>query len=91
MLEADIALFEQLALVDETLGTIQRTAAKIAALPSEARDEAFIMADRAYAEAMVRSGQDTIAAAKWVESVMTAVRVLVAEIDNSGGRFGGRA
>lgn len=81
MLTSDTILFERLKLVDETLGTIQRTAAKIAALPIEARQQALFDADRAYALAMLCPGQDPAAAAKWVELVMTAVRMLVAEID----------
>ena len=59
----------------------------IAALPSEERQEALFVADRAYANAMLCSGQDVAAAAKWVELVMTAVRLLVAQIDSSGGRY----
>lgn len=78
-------------LVDHTLGTIQRTAMKIAALPAESRGEAFDVAHRTYADAMHDSGQDNVAAAKWVEMVMTAIRLLVAEIDHSGGRDGGYA
>ena len=57
------------------------------ALPSEAREEALFVADRAYADAMLCRGQDVAAAAKWVELVMTAVRLLVAQIDSSGGRY----
>jgi hypothetical protein len=75
-------------LVDHTLGTIQRTAMKIAALPAAYRGEAFDVAHRTYADAMHDYGQDNVAAAKWVEMVMTAVRLLVAEIDHSGGRDG---
>jgi hypothetical protein len=82
MLSSDVLLFERLKLVDETVGTIQRTAAKIAALPPEARRQALYDADRAYALAMLCPGQDAHAAARWVELVMTAVRALVAEIDD---------
>jgi hypothetical protein len=57
---------------------------KIAKLPVEDRAEAFHQLCRAYAVAM---DQDTLAAAKWVETVMTGVRLLVAEIDKSGGRY----
>ena len=39
---------------------------------------------RAYAIAM---GQDTIAAAKWLETVVMGVRELVTEIDKTGGRY----
>jgi len=78
-------------LVAQTLGTIQRTAMKIAGLPAESREEAFDTAHRAYADAMHNYGQDNVAAAKWVELVMTAVRLLVAEIDNSGGGYGDHA
>jgi hypothetical protein len=87
MLEQDLALLEQLELVDQTVATIRRTAISIAALPSEAREEALFAADRAYADAMLCRGQDVAAAAKWVELVMTAVRLLVAQIDSSGGCY----
>ncbi len=82
---------EKQELVDHTLGTIQRTAVKIAALPAAARGEAFDIAHRTYADAMHRFGQDNIAAGRWVEMVMTGVRLLVEEIDNSGGGYGGQA
>ena len=39
---------------------------------------------RTYALAM---GEDTPAAAHWVESVMLGIRELVAEIDSNGGRY----
>ena len=68
-------------LVEQTLDTIQRTAMKIAALPAAARDEALDVAHRAYANAMHDIGQDNVAAGRWVETVMTSVRLLVAEID----------
>ena len=74
-------------LVGQTIATIQRTAISIAALPSAAREEALFVADRAYADAMLCRGQDVAAAAKWVELVMTAVRLLIAQIDSSGGRY----
>lgn len=44
----------------------------------------FIEFGRAYANAM---GQDTTAAAKWLEAVTTGVRQLVTEIDRNGGRY----
>jgi hypothetical protein len=75
---------EELELVERTLVTIQRTAATLAKLPVEDRAEAFHEFCRAYALAM---DQDTSAAAKWVEPVMTGVRNLVIEIDKSGGRY----
>jgi hypothetical protein len=30
-------------------------------------------------------GQDNVAAGRWVETVMTAVRALISEIDRNGG------
>ena len=69
------------ALVEQTLDTIQRTAMKIAALPAAARDDALDVAHRAYANAMHDLGQDNVAAGRWVETVMTSVRLLVSEID----------
>ena len=86
MLDQDLALLEKLELVDQTAATIQCTAISIAALPSEARAQALFAADRAYADAMLCGGQDISVAAKWVEHVMTAVRLLVTQIDRSGGR-----
>lgn len=71
-------------LVVQTLNTIQRTATKIAALPQHAREEAFDVAHHAYASAMHDMGQDNVAAGRWVETVMTAVRALVSEIDRNG-------
>jgi hypothetical protein len=79
-----LTCIEELELVEQTLVTIQRTAVTIASLPAEDRAEAFHLLCRTYALAM---GQDTTAAANWVESVMTGVRLLVTEIDNSGGRY----
>lgn len=79
------------ALVDETVGSIQRTALKIAALPVEVRDEALDAAHRAYANAMHELGQNNVAAGRWVETVMTAVRVLVHELDRESGGDGARA
>jgi hypothetical protein len=81
---------EQHELVDQTLATIQRTAMKIAALPQHAREEALDVAHHAYASAMHDAGQDNVAAGRWVETVMTAVRVLIAEIDRNGGVGAGR-
>ncbi|MFA5900032.1 MAG: hypothetical protein WC829_13080 [Hyphomicrobium sp.] len=71
-------------LVGQTLDSIQRTATKIAALPAHAREEAFDVAHHAYASAMHDIGQDNVAAGRWVETVMTAVRTLVIEIDRNG-------
>ena len=51
-------------LVEQTLDTIQRTAMKIAALPTGARDEALDVAHRAYANAMHDLGQDNVAAGR---------------------------
>lgn len=75
-------------LVVQTLATIQRTATKIAALPEHAREEALDVAHHAYASAMHDLGQDNVAAGRWVETVMTAVRALIIEIDRNGGRPG---
>ena len=75
-------------LVEQTLDTIQRTAMKIAALPAVARDEALDVAHRAYANAMHDLGQDNVAAGRWVETVMTSVRLLVAEIDRDAAAGG---
>ena len=75
-------------LVEQTLDTIQRTAMKIAALPAAARDEALDVAHRAYANAMHDLGQDNVAAGRWVETVMTSVRMLVAEIDRDAAAGG---
>jgi hypothetical protein len=76
-------------LVEQTLDTIQRTAMKIASLPAAARDEALDVAHRAYANAMHDLGQDNVAAGRWVETVMTSVRLLVAEIDRDAAAGGG--
>ena len=76
---------DQHVLVGETIGSIQRTALKIAALPAEVRDDALDAAHHAYANAMHDLGQNNVAAGRWVETVMTAVRVLVHEIDRDGG------
>lgn len=76
-------------LVEQTLDTIQRTAMKIAALPAAARDEALDVAHRTYANAMYDLGQDNVAAARWIETVMTSVRLLVAEIDRDTAAGGG--
>jgi hypothetical protein len=73
---------EKHALVEQTLGSMQRTAMKIAALPYGEREEALDAAHRAYANAMHDLGQDNVAAGRWVETVMTAIRALVDEIDH---------
>ena len=78
-------------LVEQTLDTIQRTAMKIAALPASSRDEALDVAHRAYANAMHDLGQDNVAAGRWVETVMTSVRILVSEIDRGVAGGGGNA
>ncbi|HWK38147.1 MAG TPA: hypothetical protein VNR88_04455 [Hyphomicrobium sp.] len=70
-------------LVDHTLESIQRTATKIAALPAEARPDAYDAAHHAYANAMHQLGQDNVAAGRWVETVMSAIRALVHEIDSA--------
>jgi hypothetical protein len=82
---------EQQQLAEYTVGTIQRTAMRIAAIPAGAREDAFDAAHQAYASAMHQRGQDHVAAARWVEMVMTGVRQLVAQIDISGGGEGGHA
>jgi len=74
---------ERHTLVDQTLDSIQRTAMKIAALPTEARADAFDAAHHAYANAMHHLGQDNVAAGRWVETVMSAIRALVREIDSN--------
>lgn len=71
-------------IVVQTLASIQSTAVKIAAMPAHVRNEALDEAHRAYASAMHNIGQDNAAAGRWVETVMTAVRVLVMEIDRNG-------
>lgn len=68
-------------LVGQTLASIQRTAEKIAALPPHAREDALDVAHQAYASAMHDIGQDNVAAGRWVETVMTAVRAVISEID----------
>ena len=78
-------------LVDQTLDTIQRTATKIAALPVSSRDQALDVAHHAYANAMHDLGQDNVAAGRWVETVMTSVRLLVSEIDRDVAEGGGHA
>ncbi len=78
-------------LVVQTLVSIQRTAAKIAALPLHAREEALDVAHHAYASAMYDAGQDNVAAGRWVETVMTAVRAVISEIDQGGGDPGAAA
>ena len=70
------------ALVEQTLDTIQRTAMKIAALPAAARDDGLDVANRADANAMHDLGQANVDAGRWVETVMTIVRLLVSEIDS---------
>ena len=62
---------------------------KIATLPAAARVEALDVAHRAYANAMHDLGQDNVAAGRWVETVMTSVRLLVAEIDREAAAGGG--
>jgi hypothetical protein len=79
------------ALVEQTLDTIQRTAIKIAALPAASRNDALDVAHRAYANAMHDLGQDNVAAGRWVETVMTSVRLLVSEIDRDAEQGGGYA
>ena len=79
-----LAYVEELELVEHTLSTIQQSAITLAKLPVEEREEAFILLFRTYALAL---GEDTPAAAQWVESVMLGIRELVAEIDNNGGRY----
>jgi hypothetical protein len=64
---------------------------KIAALPVSSRDEALDVAHRAYANAMHDMGQDNVAAGRWVETVMTSVRMLVSEIDRGVAEDGGNA
>jgi len=68
-------------LVGQTLASIQRTALKIAALPAGERERALDLAHHAYATAMHDIGQDNVAAGRWVETVMTAVRAVIAELD----------
>ena len=75
---------EQQELVAHTLVSIHRTATKIAGLPIGARAEALDAAHHAYASAMYEIGQDNVAAGRWVETVMTAVRAVIAEIDQGG-------
>lgn len=76
---------EKLELVEQTVATMQQSAITIAKLPPEDRAEALRVLDQTFAVAM--RGEDKIAAAKWARSVMTGVRLLVTEIDKSGGRY----
>jgi hypothetical protein len=82
--EVEELALDRYILVKETLGSIQRTALKIAALPADARDEALDVAHYAYANAMHDMTTDNVAAGRWVETVMTAVRTLISEIDRDG-------
>jgi hypothetical protein len=84
MRRASLSYVEELELVEHTLVAIQRTAITIAKLPVEDRLQALHEFGRAYAIAM---GQDTLAAAKWLETVVMGVRELVTEIDKTGGRY----
>ena len=84
MRRGSLSYVEELELVEHTLVKIQRTTITIAKLPAEDRLEALHEFGRAYAIAM---RQDTIAAAKWLETVVMGVRELVTEIDKTGGRY----
>jgi hypothetical protein len=75
---------DQQELVAHTLVSIHRTATKIATLPVGARAAALDEAHHAYASAMHEVGQDNVAAGRWVETVMTAVRAVIEEIDHGG-------
>jgi hypothetical protein len=61
--------------------------------PRDQRESAFEIARRNYEDAMRHQGQnpDHGAAKEWLEMVMKGLRVLVSEIDASGGSAGGRA
>jgi hypothetical protein len=78
-------------LVEYTLGTLARTAKKIAALPTDAREDAFDVAHQAYATSMHACRKDHAAAARWVARVMAGVRELVAAIDRTNGGKGQHA
>jgi hypothetical protein len=84
MRRQSLSYVEELELVERTLVAIQRTAITIAKLPVEDRLLALHEFGRAYAIAM---GQDSIAAAKWLETVVMGVGELVTEIDKTGGRY----
>ena len=79
-----LKLMDKNEIVVQTLASIQSTAVKIAAMPAHVREEALDEAHHAYASAMHNIGQDNVAAGRWVETVMTAVRVLIMEIDRNG-------
>jgi hypothetical protein len=84
---------EQERALEATLGTIQRVAMKIVEAPRDRREDAFAIARRNYAEGLRRFGQNPEEGAPraWLEKVMEGLRLLVAEIERSGGASGGRA
>ena len=84
---------EQEKALEATLGTVQRVAMRIAEIPRDRREEAFSIARRGYEDGMRKFGQDPNSAepSAWLEKVMQGLRLLVAEIDNSGGAQSGRS
>ena len=84
---------EQEKAIETTIGTVQRVAMKIAEVPRSHREQAFTIARRNYEESFRRFGHNPNDAGPqaWLEKVMQGIRLLVAQIDNSGGAGGGHA
>jgi hypothetical protein len=77
---------------DATVGSVQRIAMRIVALPKENRERAFAVARENFEEAIRRQGfEGHPDAEQWLNKTVEGLRVLVAEIEASGGAAGGRA
>jgi hypothetical protein len=72
-------------LYDETIGTIRTLADQIGAMPRNERAEAFENARWHYCEAFAKFGRNEEFASRWVEVTMSALRLLVAQVDADSG------
>jgi hypothetical protein len=82
----------QQAAIEASVGSAQRIAMRIIALPKEQREAALEIVRRNYADAIKRAGfGDSEQSRKWIELQMQGIRALIAEIEMSGGGHGGVA
>jgi len=63
----------------------------IVGLPREQRAEQYAIVRRNFANSLNEHGLQGETADRWLDATMTMLQALVAEIEASGGRDGGRA
>jgi hypothetical protein len=81
----------QQAIIDASIGSVQRLAMRLIDLPKDQREGGFEIVRRNFEGALKKFGIDGAQGQAWLDSQIEAIRRLVAEIETSGGSLGGKA